>query len=240
MTKSFVNVMLFLPLFVFGYFDGSFTRKSSAVELVEQSSQLYKLDSKSVAVVQNYGPTIQKYSTKYGLDWRLVIAVMKMESRFSHNAESEKGASGLMQIMPVTQLQIADELGIDTTTFENPHVNIRGGIYYLAKIYKSLDGQNLTEENHIRLTLAAYNAGLGRVFDAQRMAMYCNDNPKEWTSVKNSFSLLSRKYSALHKNVWEEGRPSSGYFSDWQQTSNYVENIMGYYKEYRRYLSAKV
>ena len=84
----------------------------------------------------------------------------------------------------------------------------------------------------LKLTLAAYNAGSGRIADARAMAKYMNDDPNEWESVKSSLSLLSRKYSSLHEHVWEAGRPTSGYYSQWQQTTGYVERIMAYYAEY--------
>ena len=198
------------------------------------------LDENSARFLQIYGKTIKKYSDRYGFDWRLMIAVMKTESRFHTKAESHRGAEGLMQIMPVTQNQIADELGFDEVDFQLPHTNIRGGIYYLGKLYRSFGGQGISEENRIRLTLAAYNAGVGRIADARAMARYMNDNPNEWSSVKSSLSLLSKKYSSLHKHVWETGHPSSGYYRQWQQTTGYVEDIMFHYAEYCRIIPANV
>jgi membrane-bound lytic murein transglycosylase F len=139
--------------------------------------------------------------------------------------------------MPTTQIEIAQKLGKNSDFFDDPHGNIKGGIYYLSRLYHQFDKMDLTEENRIKFTLAAYNAGYSRVIDAQKMAHYVNDDPKEWKSIKNSMSLLSKKYSSLHRFVWEEKKPSSGYFRDWKQTANYVESVMSFYDEYKKAIS---
>jgi membrane-bound lytic murein transglycosylase MltF len=179
--------------------------------------------------LQRYGETVRKYSNKYDLDWRLVMAVMRHESRFAANAVSHRGAFGLMQIMPATQAELADKLGVEET--ESPSNNIKAGIYHLQQLYRSISG--LDEENHIRLTLAAYNAGLNRVFDAQDVAEYLGYNPQNWQSIKSVFPLLTKRYQNLHRNIWPSGKPRAGYFTDWNQTQLYVESIMAYYTEYQ-------
>jgi membrane-bound lytic murein transglycosylase MltF len=73
--------------------------------------------------------------------------------------------------------------------------------------------------------------------DAQKMANYVNDDPREWKSIKNSMPLLSKKYASLHRFVWDDRKPSSGYFRDWKQTANYVESVILYYDEYRNAIS---
>ena len=234
MGKFWINCLLiFPPILYFGFVNPSSinSAKSSEISALEYRQDL---DYSSVRFLKLYGPTIRKYSQKYGFDWRLLVAVMKTESRFRTMASSHRGAEGLMQIMPVTQSQIADELGFDEGDFQAPHTNIRGGIYYLGKIYRSFDGQGISTENRLRLTLAAYNAGAGRIADARSMAKYMNDSPNEWGAVKASLSLLSRKYSSLHSHVWDGGRPTSGYYTQWRQTTGYVERIMADYAEYCR------
>jgi soluble lytic murein transglycosylase-like protein len=76
---------------------------------------------------------------------RLLEAVAYVESRFNQRAISEKGAVGVMQLMPGT----ASELGVDPADLEG---NIRGGGDYLRRMV-TLFGNNL------ELALAAYNAG---------------------------------------------------------------------------------
>jgi len=231
MKKVLFNAFWFIPVILFGCFNGTFSGTSDKIFL--QDATKTKLDIRSLAILNKYGNTIKKYSDRYGVDWRLVVAVMKVESQFNHTAESHRGAKGFMQIMPATQMVLSEQMGLDSLAFEDPNGNIRGGIYYIAWLQKQFQNDGLTEENRLKLTLAAYNAGLGRVYDAQRMARYVNDDPKEWKSVKNSLSLLSKKYSSLHKYIWDEKKPSNGYFRDWKQTSKYVESVMGLYNEYK-------
>lgn len=238
MRKIIFNAFWFVPIAIFGCFDGSFTGKTDTIFIQEEVRT--KLDQKSLTILNKYGKTIKNYSNRYGVDWRLVVAVMKVESRFDHTAESEKGAKGLMQIMPATQNEIADKIGLETEAFDDPHGNIRGGIFYLARLHKQFENEGLSEDNQLKFTLAAYNAGPGRINDAQKMAIYVNDDPKEWKSVKNSLSLLSKKYSSLHKFVWVEQKPLYGYFKDWKQTSNYVESVMNYYNDYKKVFDKKV
>ncbi|NUN69977.1 MAG: transglycosylase SLT domain-containing protein [Bacteroidetes bacterium] len=227
-----------MPLVVFGCFDGSFAGKNETVFIQEEVST--KLDKKSLVILNKYGNTIRYYSEKYGVDWRLVAAVITVESRFDHSAESHKGAKGFMQVMPATQDEIAEKFGLEREAFDDPHGNIRAGVYYLSQIYKQFGDDGLSEENRIKFTLASYNAGPGRIIDARKMAAYVNDDPKEWKSVKNSLPLLSKKYASLHRFVWEERKPSNGYFKGWKETANYVENVMGYYGEYRKVLDKNV
>ena len=187
------------------------------------------LDHRTEWSLQRYGETVKKYSQKYDLDWRLVMAVMRHESRFSSDAVSYRGAFGLMQIMPATQVELAGKLGVTET--ESPSNNIKAGIYHLQQLYRAIDGSD--EENHIRLTLAAYNSGLNRVLDAQDVAGYLGYNPQNWQSVKSVLPLLSKRYQNLHRNIWQSGKPRAGYFTDWNQTQLYVESIMAYYNQYQ-------
>jgi membrane-bound lytic murein transglycosylase F len=240
MGKFWINCLLLLPCllyFGFGRTSPQDLRKSAEINWLESKEAL---DINSAHFLRTYGPTLRKYSQRYGLDWRLVLAVMKTESRFRPQASSHRGAEGLMQIMPVTESQIAGELGFDEAEFRVPHTNMRGGIYYLGKMYRSFGGQGISAENRIRFTLAAYNAGAARIADARTLAKYMNDDPNEWGSVKASLPLLSRKYSSLHVRVWDGGKPTSGYYRQWQETTGYVEAIMTYYAEYCKVIPENV
>ena len=113
----------------------------------------------------------------------------------------------------------------------HPNDNIRGGVYYLRKLYNLFPGAQ--EGDRIRLTLAAYNAGMGRVFDAQALAAHLGMNPLSWESVKSTLPLLSRRNQALHRTVWSQERPRSGWFANPGETLQYVENVMNNYDDYR-------
>lgn len=97
-----------------------------------------------------YRELIARYCQEYGMDWKLVAALIRVESNFNPNAVSPKGAEGLMQLMPQTQ----KEMGVKNPFL--PAENIRGGVGYLKKLLDVFQGD-------LELTLAAYNAGVGRV-----------------------------------------------------------------------------
>ncbi len=99
--------------------------------------------------VEPFLDTIKKKAAKYGVDWRLIVAIVKQESNFDPKAGSEAGARGLMQLMPET----AEALGCKDPT--DPKSNLEAGIKYFA--------QQLKKFRDIKLALAAYNAGPGNV-----------------------------------------------------------------------------
>jgi soluble lytic murein transglycosylase len=102
---------------------------------------------------------IRAGAARYDLDPALVAAVVYAESRFDEHARSSAGAVGLMQILPDTADQIADESGGVTFTaadLETPRINIRYGSYYLRQALDAFDGD-------LRAAVASYNAGMGAV-----------------------------------------------------------------------------
>lgn len=86
----------------------------------------------------------------------LVRAIISKESSGNRKAVSPKGARGLMQIMPATAREIADDLGYATYDLEDPETNQKFGTHYIGKMLKLYDGD-------LELALAAYNAGQGRL-----------------------------------------------------------------------------
>jgi len=105
-----------------------------------------------------YRPIIEKYSSEYGVDPLLVIAVIRAESKFIPQSQSHKGAQGLMQLMPETAQWIAESIGdegFDLSDLKKPEKNIQYGTWYLASLQK--------EFRNITLVLAAYNGGRGHV-----------------------------------------------------------------------------
>jgi hypothetical protein len=95
-------------------------------------------------------PVIERHSLAHNLDPRLVRAVIQAESGYNRRALSNKGAIGLMQLMPATAkyLRVGDPW--------NAEENVRGGTAYLRQLLDRFAGK-------IELAVAAYNAGPGAV-----------------------------------------------------------------------------
>ncbi len=124
---------------------------------------------------------IRHFSTKYGVDYNLVKAVIKVESDFNPNALSPAGAMGLMQLMPET----AEMLDVDDTF--NPEDNIDGGVRLLKNLLDRFD-------NNISLALAAYHAG------AHRVEKYRNIPPiKATQKFVRDVILWMLKYSKIEE-----------------------------------------
>jgi membrane-bound lytic murein transglycosylase F len=199
----------------------------------ESFGQAESLDPRAKSIIHSYGGTIRGFAQRYGFDWRLVVAVMKVESGFEPEAVSEKGAQGLMQLMPVTGEELGRKLDLEDIT--EPRSNIHGGMFYLKRLYDLFDGAD--QADRMKLALAAYNAGVGRVYDAQELAAYLHDDPTKWQSVRDALPLLSKRYYTLHENVWKNGSPKFGWFGESQQTLAYVQKIMDSYERYKLLLN---
>jgi len=93
-----------------------------------------------------YDPVVKKLAGKHRIDPALVHVIIRAESNYDVFAISDKGAMGLMQLMPATARQYGVNNVFDAAQ------NIEGGVLYLKDLVRLYDGQT-------RLVLAAYNAG---------------------------------------------------------------------------------
>lgn len=92
----------------------------------------------------------ERYAGQHGVEPRLIMAIIRVESGFDAKAVSPAGASGLMQLMPGTQRH----LGVRDAF--NPDENVEGGVRYFRSMLDRYGGD-------VSLALAAYNAGPANV-----------------------------------------------------------------------------
>lgn len=97
------------------------------------------------------------HSTEYGVDPRLLMALITCESNFDPSATSRPGAQGLGQLMPGT----ASGLGV--TDSYDINQNVWGATKYLRKQLDTFVKKTGDETEGLILALAAYNAGPGAV-----------------------------------------------------------------------------
>lgn len=94
----------------------------------------------------SYDRLIRRTAAQHQVDPALIKAVMHVESGFNPHAVSDKGAQGLMQVMPETGQRYGAEDLFDPTQ------NVRAGVLYLKDLQRLF-------KNNMKLVLAAYNAG---------------------------------------------------------------------------------
>ena len=101
---------------------------------------------------------VYKESMRYKVDYRLVLALMKIESNFRHDAVSKKGARGLLQVKPSLAKFIAEDMGIGwrgTKTLDEPETNIKFGVHFFSKLINDFQNTNMA--------LHAYHVGPTRL-----------------------------------------------------------------------------
>ncbi|HZG14932.1 MAG TPA: lytic transglycosylase domain-containing protein [Candidatus Bathyarchaeia archaeon] len=130
-------------------YDGIFTSQQQGIR--EGSASLKTGRSQASSASQgSVMEKIERIAKSYGVDADLVREVVRAESNFNPNAVSRAGAKGLMQLMDGTarSLKVTDSF--------DPEQNLKGGTKYLRDLLRKYDG-------NVKVALAAYNAGPGRV-----------------------------------------------------------------------------
>ncbi len=104
-----------------------------------------------------YTEYVEKYSAEYGVDPKLVYAVIKTESSFNPDAVSYADAVGLTQITPETFEWLRQKLGEENEilSLHDPETSIKYGTFFLSYL--------INEFGNTDTALAAYHAGRGRI-----------------------------------------------------------------------------
>ncbi|AYF85824.1 transglycosylase SLT domain-containing protein [Pseudomonas sp. JS3066] len=146
---------------------------------------------------------------RHGLDPLMLMAQAFHESRFDQRARSNRGAVGVMQVLPSTAADPNVRVsGVGSSAEKNVEAASKY-LRFLADTY--LDDPALTSDNRIFLLLAAYNAGPGNLQKIRRMARENGLDPDRW-------------YGHVEKMAARElGR----------ETLDYVSNVYKYYVAYR-------
>lgn len=125
--------------------------------LIYAVAKLIPSFSKQYFYQKSYSEYVEKYSQEYNLDPLYVYSVIKVESNFNPDATSSAGATGLMQIMPISFKEVSEKLGeSDEVTYSDmtdPECNIKYGCFILRQL--------LDEFGDYRIASAAYNGGIG-------------------------------------------------------------------------------
>ncbi|MDD2942340.1 MAG: transglycosylase SLT domain-containing protein [bacterium] len=151
---------------------------------------------------------IRQLSNNYGISPNLAVAVARAESSLNPQAVSSDGnnSKGLFQLLDSTAAELMNQEGIseDYAPFD-PLQNTRLGLRYLNRLHGTFDGRQklLNGEWSVpaqsasdleRFAVAAFNAGEGRVAQAQRRAEENGRNPADFSQVKNYLPEITQDY----------------------------------------------
>ena len=168
-----------------------------------------------------FDDVIKKTANEIGWDWRLLASLIFQESRFKMDLESEKGAFGLMQLMPV----VMEKYGIDYEA--TPEQQLWAGGQLLSQLDNSLAEKVTDSVERVKFVLAAYNAGLGHIYDAQRLAEKYGKYPDVWDDNVDYFILNKSKKQYYNDTCCKAG-PLRGI-----ETYRFVEEVLDRYYQYQ-------
>jgi membrane-bound lytic murein transglycosylase F len=157
-----------------------------------------------------------------GLDWKFIAAIAFTESRFDSMAHSSVGACGVMQVMPRTLRQ----QGVPDSLYFSPEHNIKaaaGLIDNLNHIFRRID--NFEERSNF--ILASYNAGIGEISDAMRLAEKYGRNRYKWENSVDTFLILKSNPEYYNDELCKNGS-----FYDWKQTLQFVRKVKRTWNRY--------
>lgn len=155
------------------------------------------------ASVRRFAPLIEQSSFRHGVDANLLAIIVLVESGGDPIASSPKGAMGLMQIMPATGREIAQQRGMLThvdARLYDPAYNIDFGAYYLARQLNRFGTPNPLQS--IERAAAAYNGGPGRL--------------SRHLSTGEPLPAETMRYKRWITGMWQDRHmPMSPMFSEW-------------------------
>lgn len=177
---------------------------------LDENPDLQQNSVLKIVFPQEYGPWIARESKNLNLDEDWIRSLIRQESTFRPDAKSSSNALGVMQLLPATAQELAQDLKVKDfvvpESLFNPDVNIKLGSTYLARMIKSFNG-------NIPLALAAYNAGPTRL--------------RRWLSSRKDLGPLENSHtSAPEVELWIDELP-------WDETSFYVKAILRNWLIYR-------
>lgn len=178
----------------------------------------YKLSEAGIksGTLSPYDNLIRQYASSLGWDWKMLAAVVYQESKFNMSVRSPRGATGLMQVMPGT----GRHYGVEDLT--DPEQNLKAGTAHLKRLQEIFKKEGIEGQELINFTLAAYNAGEGRIFDCRNFAESKNIDNMNWDKVVQIIPLMRED------SILEEKSVRLGKFQGYE-TIAYVDSVMSIY-----------
>ncbi len=173
--------------------------------------------------ISDYDKHFRRAADSLNIDWKFIAAIAFTESRFDSMARSEAGACGVMQVMPRTLRQ----QGVPDSLHMQPESNIMaasGLLKDLNHIFRRIKDF----EERSNFILASYNAGIGEVSDAMRLAEKYGRNRYKWENSVDTFLILKSNPEYYNDSVCKNGS-----FKDWKQTLQFIKKVKRTWKRYQ-------
>lgn len=167
--------------------------------------------------ISRYDNIFRRYASAIGWDWRMLAAQAYTESRFNPRARSFAGARGLMQIMPRT----GRAYGLRNAN--DPEQSVRVAVNLLRDLDRLLASQVPDTNERRKFVLAAYNGGIGHVYDAIRLAQKHGLDPQVWDGNVAEAALMLANPAHYNDPVVKYG------YLRGRETTDYVARIMKFY-----------
>ncbi|WP_111413164.1 membrane-bound lytic murein transglycosylase MltF [Billgrantia lactosivorans] len=134
----------------------------------------------------DYAELFREAARETGFDWKLLAALGYQESHWDPEATSPTGVRGLMMLT----LPTAGEMGVSDRL--DPAQSVNGGARYLRQIEERLP-ESIQGDDRLYMAMAAYNVGLGHLYDARTIAEERGGDPDSWRDVREALPLLQQR-----------------------------------------------
>lgn len=168
-----------------------------------------------------YDQVFQRKAEAYDLDWRLLAGIAYIESNFRADIMSSRGPIGLMQLMP----QTVRSYGYTVEEALDPEVNVEMAAKLMSNLCKLVRNRvpGVSNDDMICFALAGYNAGLGHVYDAIRLAETLGYDPNVWPNNVEHCLRLKADPQYYKMSVVKSGQFNGAF------TINYVNEVTDAY-----------
>ncbi len=143
--------------------------------------------------LKRYEKYFKQAGKQYGIPWTLLASVAYQESHWNPQATSYTGVRGMMMLTWPT----AKSVGVKDRL--NPVESIRGGAKHLQQMMKRIP-KSVQGDDRLKFALAAYNVGMGHIYDAMHLAETMGLRKTMWSDLKKVLPLLSQKRYYQHLN----------------------------------------
>jgi len=165
---------------------------------------------------QSVAAAIRKAAAAAGVDSALSVAVARAESNLNPSARSSDGRSkGTFQVLPSTAAEMHRKFAAGIVVRPTGHDDVAVGVGYLRYLHdlfarggaltSKLDAVKVSDNDDLRqFAVAAFNAGEGRVAQAQKRAAAAGLDPSSFDAIRKFLPQSTRAYVDRVANYAEE------------------------------------